>query len=170
MRIFFNLKSLLVVGLFTVVSASCKKDGGSGSASYFVKAKVNGTEIQFTGFTLATFQTIPGTTLYMCSIQGQQDLNSPLNILSALITDESPITTNKEYSDDVVGGTLQGVVSYYDGNNNQYSSGFATSPNVKITLTEITDAYVAGTFSGNATAALSNETVAITEGSFKVKR
>lgn len=168
---FFNpLRFLVAVTVTAQLFTSCQKDSGGGDdASFFIKAKVDSTEVQFSGFTNATFTTLPGTSFNLCVIQGQQALNSPVNILSAVITDDSPIAINKEYSDDIVGGTEQRIVSYYDNNNNQFSSGFAISPDVKITLTEITDTYVAGIFSGKATS-IGSQTVALTEGSFKVKR
>lgn len=170
-RFFTPFQFRLSFTLIALFLASCKKDSGGGNnPRFFIKAEVDGTEVQFSGFTNATLTTLPGTSFYLCSIQGEQDLSSPINILGAVITDDSPIAVNKEYSDDNLAGDVkQGIVNYYDNNNNQFSSGFAASPNLKITLTEITDTYVSGVFSGKATS-IGNQTVTLTEGSFTVKR
>src|SRR5437763_5157219 len=97
---FFHSFQFIAFTVITLLLTSCQKeaDGGGDNNNFFIKAKVDGTEVQFSGFTNATFTTLPGSPLNLCAIQGQQDLSSPINILSALITDDSPIVVNKEYS------------------------------------------------------------------------
>lgn len=160
---------LSVIAVFAMLLSSCKKSSTSGT-SYYVKGNVNGTLVNYTGFTSAIFTTLPGSpAYYVLGIQGQQSQNASTNLFGIVVTDLSQITT-KTYTDATVGSTVQGVVSYYDNSNNQYSSAFAVTPGVTITISEITSTYVAGTFSGTVTDISSGQIQTITNGSFKVKK
>lgn len=157
---------LLAIVSFGVLFSSCKKSSTSIDSGYFVQADANGTVVKYTGYTAAISTMLPGS--YVLDIQGQKSLNSSTDILSAVIMDGSPITT-KTYTDEMVNGSPQGIVSYYDNTDKQYSSALAITPAVNITVTAITGTYVTGTFSGTAVDINSGSTVILTNGSFKVK-
>lgn len=162
---------MIALAIFSSLLPSCKKDSAA-SASYYVKANVNGTEINYTGFTSAMFLTIPSgevTPFSVLNIEGMNAQYATTDVFALVITDSSAITT-KTYTDAAVGYTFQGTISYYDAANNQYNSVMALTPAVKITITEITSSYVAGTFSGTAATISNGKTAVITNGSFKVKR
>lgn len=168
-------KPLLTLLFAIVVSAitfsSCKKDSAA-STGYYVKATVNGTEINYTGFTSAIFLTMPSgeaTPFNVLDIEGMKVQNGTTDVFAIDVTDFSPITT-KTYTDAAVGDTFQGTISYYDDSTNEYNSVLAITPAVNITITEITSSYVAGTFSGTTVAITNGNTAVITNGSFKVKR
>ncbi len=170
-----NIRKTLFTSLSIVVIAvlfsSCKKES-TNNTDYFVKANVNGTVINYTGFTSAIFLTMPsgGATPYnVLNIQGKNSQNSATDILALGITDYDKITT-KTYTDAVVGYTFQGTVSYYDASGNQFTSAVSITPAVNITITEITSTYVAGTFSGTTATISTAKTAVITNGSFRVKR
>jgi len=157
---------LLAIVSFGVVFSSCKKSSSSNDSGYFVQANANGTLVKYTGYTAAISTTLAGS--YVLDIQGQVSLTSSTDALSAVITDASPITT-KTYTDQMVNGSVQGIVNYYDHSGKQYSSALAATPAVPITITAITSTYVTGTFSGTAVDISSGSTVTLTNGSFKVK-
>jgi hypothetical protein len=157
---------LLIIVSLGVLFSSCKKSTAAKDSGYFVQADANGTQVKYTGYTAAIFTTLSGN--YILDIQGQVSVSSSTDILSAVIMDSAPITT-KTYTDATVNGTPQGVISYFDHTNKQYSSALAINPAVKITITEKNNTYVAGTFSGSAIDINSGSTIALTNGSFKVK-
>jgi hypothetical protein len=170
MKIFFCTKRsalLLAIVSFGVLFSSCKKSSSSNDSGYFVQANANGTLVKYTGYAAAISTTLSGT--YVLDIQGQESLSSSTDILAAVIMDESPITT-KTYTDEIVNGSPQGIVNYYDHTGKQFSSALATTPAVTITITSITSTSVSGTFSGTAVDINSGETIALTNGSFKVKK
>ncbi|HEY5370850.1 MAG TPA: hypothetical protein VIJ75_17830 [Hanamia sp.] len=165
------LSFMMALAILSSFLSSCKKDSAA-STGYYVKANVNGTEINYTGFTSAMFLTIPSgqpTPFSVLNIEGMNTQDATTDVLALGITDFSAITT-KTYTDVAVGYTFQGTISYYDASNNQYNSVMALTPAVKITITEITSSYVAGTFSGTAATISTGKTAVITNGSFKVKR
>ncbi|HUZ59351.1 MAG TPA: hypothetical protein VMU83_11265 [Hanamia sp.] len=82
--------------------------------------------------------------------------------------DASPITT-KTYTDQLVNGSPQGTIGYYNHTGKQYSSELVISPEVNITITAINSTYVTGTFSGTIEDINSGSTAILTKGSFKVK-
>jgi len=157
---------LLAIVSFGVLFPSCKKNSPNDSG-YFVQANVNGTLVKNTGYTAAISTSVSGN--YVLDIQGQESLTSSTDILAAVIMDGAPITT-KTYTDEMVNGSPQGIVNYYDHTGKQYSSALAITPAVTITITAITSTYVTGTFSGTAVDINSGSTVTLTDGSFKVKK
>lgn len=166
----FSSKRSIVLLTFLSVGilfSACKKSSTTSSSGYYVQANANGTMVKYTGYTAAISTSLSGN--YVLDIQGQASLTSQLDILSAVIMDASPITT-KTYTDAVINGSPQGVVSYYDHTGNQYSSSLAIVPAVSITITEITSTYVAGTFSGTVSDLSSGGPVKLTNGSFKVQK
>ncbi len=135
-----------------------------------MKGDVDGQEVNYTGFTSAIVTTLPGSPSYnILVIQGMQSQGATTNLFGIAITDQSAITT-KTYTDATVGNTVQGVVNYYNGTNVQFTSALSVNPGVIITITEITNSYVAGTFSGEVESTSSNQTAVITNGSFRAKR
>lgn len=157
---------LLAIVSFGVLFSSCKKSAASSSSGYFVQAYVNDTLVKYTGYTAAISTTLAGT--YVLDIQGQVSLTSSTDALFAVIMDASPITT-KTYTDQLVNGSPQGTIGYYDHTGKQYSSELVISPEVNITITAINSTYVTGTFSGTIEDLNSGSTAILTKGSFKVK-
>ncbi len=162
-------KLLSVLAVCAILFSSCKKNNTTNS-DYYVKGDVNGQEVNYTGFTSAVFTTLPGSPSYnILAIQGMQSQGAVTNLFGIVITDQVAITT-KTYTDATVGNTVQGVVNYYNGTNVQFTSALSVNPGVTITITEITNSYVSGTFSGAVESTSSNESAIITNGSFRAKR
>lgn len=147
--------------------------GGGGSSSYFVKFKIDGVQKDFSGSTNALITSFDagGTMIYSGAFQGIQSAANPqVNLMGININDVAAIVTNKTYTDAIAGVTIQGALIYFNASGEQLSSLFVTTDaNVAIRLSEITTTSISGTFSGKVQS-MTGAPLAITEGTFKVKR
>lgn len=146
---------------------------------YYIRFQVNGVDVEYNAYTKATFPVYvrQGTNLYSCQVEGQLQLNGTINTINLTINDSVPIVINKLFTDKLLFNATQGVIGYNDAGNNIFSSvAAAPDADVKLVLTEITTAFVTGTFSGKTRNVLENtggifpESADITNGLFKVRR
>ena len=148
--------------------------GSGGSSSYYMKFKIDGVQKDFSGTTSALITSFDagGTIIHTGAFQGIQSAsNTTANLMGININDVTALVTNKNYTDALVGVTVQGVLLYFDASGGQLSSMFVTTDaNVIIRLSEITTTSVSGTFSGKLASLTSGASATVTEGSFRVKR
>lgn len=141
---------------------------------FYVKFKADGKTIEYIGFTKAAFyNVVPG--MYSLSMQGQQSDSATQNYMAIILNSDVALTNNVEYTDQPVNTTLQATLVYNDATGNQFTSALNRAANVKVSIDEITAAYVTGTFSGdvenvNRPATSNPSIIKITDGLFKVKR
>jgi hypothetical protein len=144
-----KISSLLIICSTILFFASCKKDSGSGGSNYYIKANIGGTEKTFTSTPLVI--KFDQTGAYSISLSAGAG-GSSLESLGLQIEQSSGPITAGTYSDDgnsdaVVGGAYNpGSTDVSDiyGAGLQISS---TAP-LKVTISEISDTKVSGTFSG----------------------
>ncbi|QNA43893.1 hypothetical protein [Lacibacter sediminis] len=148
--------------------------GTGGSGTYFMKFKLDGVQKEFSGTTSALITSFDagGTIIHTGAFQGIQSAsNTTANLMGINVNDVTALVTNKNYTDALVGITVQGVLLYFDASGDQLSSMFVTTDaNVIIRLSEITTTSVSGTFSGKLASLTSGASATVTEGSFRVKR
>jgi hypothetical protein len=164
------LLSTTVLGLIAL--SSCKKDSNSPSTGYYVKFKLDGTEKQYSEIATAVFTTqLP---LYQCAMVGEKQTNGTVyEGMGITINNSGSIAANLTYTDELVSGlgTPQAILLFTDDAGAQASSGFATSPNVKVTITQMDDKTVTGTFSGTIESTTDMSTThTVTEGEFHLSR
>lgn len=174
-----QLFRILLLMFTIVISFSCNKKSDDTptdtNADFFVRFKLDGTQMEFKGMTTGLFQTLPLTpTIYSGSFQGLQSSTAvTTNLFGIDVRDIVPIAINKNYTNIAISNTIQATFLYFDAAGNQYSSGYlatTASTDAVVRLTEITNTSVSGTFSGKMSTLSGTVAKTITEGSFKVKR
>lgn len=144
---------------------------------YFIRFNANGEEKHFNMVARASFFTVPGSVLYSANVEGQEGLVASISRITMYVNDSLAIDTVHTYTNQLLGNTYQATLAYFNALGNQYSSpSLQDVANVQIRFTNITDKYVAGTFSGSTQSVLGLGGVAvpliyeITNGAFKVHR
>ncbi|MFT4155888.1 hypothetical protein [Parafilimonas sp.] len=158
--------------LFThILFSACKKDSsGSSSGDYYMKFKRDGTEIKMTYIPQAFFTDVSSIGLYNCSLEAFTSDGKTTLIL--MIYDPSAIAAGKTYMQDYFPSVaiVQAQMAYTDETATGYSSGSTISdPDAAciITISELTDTYIKGTFSGKLlTSDYNGIKYAITDGAF----
>lgn len=165
-------KTLAGILMFTLIAlSSCSKEKDSPSG-YYVKFKLNGTEKQYSETTAAIFTTyLP---LYACAMVGQKTVGGTVyEGMGINLFNDAPIEANVTYTEEEVEGTgaTQAALLYTDDKGAQFSSAFLGLPDVKVTITNMDDKTVTGTFSGNLVSTQDFTTTQIvTEGTFHLPR
>jgi hypothetical protein len=189
-KYFFFLLAIMVV------SASCKKDGGDDgpdgdgdNTEFYIRFKADGTAADYKSNAITQVLPVSQKKLYSCMLQGYKDFTvTNNNLMSLVIWSENPIAA-KTYrnADNAVNSDNEKIpqvlITYLDGNKVSYQSQgvFLSSlppfdkilSNVVVTITEVSQSRIAGSFSGTlykATDATFSTTVKITDGKFNLKR
>ena len=169
MKTIKQISFVLVLALITTLS-SCSSDGGGGSASASlgtIKAKVAGSS--FTSMTAATFatkQVVGGATTIV--VQGGDASGRTIQLM---ITGATTPTGTFEISDTA---SIATIASYTELNLSTMTSQIWAAPfdgsgaTGSITITEVTDTNVKGTFTFTAKNQAGSDTKHVTDGAFNV--
>ena len=164
---FFKMIGLLalLVGFYSCDNGSSDDDDNN-STDYFVKAKINGQELEFKRFpNIALDKTASGNGNQLVG-SASQSTSSNFPSFSFEISDPTGIK-EKAYNQ----AQFELIFRYSLSGTNLYHSQASSVDNFQITITEITDNHLKGTFSGTITEAINgNETLTVTEGQFFTKR
>lgn len=168
---------------FLCLSAGCEKnaiDGTVPETEYYLRCKIDGTKKDFKVTDSAYLPETSWNGIYSFGIGGIDNI-STMNQLSVIINDGTgkPITAGKTYTTiapaDVT--QVQAVIIYSNLNGEYYTSAFfpdkPSYESAEITLSEITDKYVKGTFKGKLLEDESSSSAVkynITEGEFYLPR
>lgn len=161
--IFFALAMVIVS--VTLISG-CTKD--EEHTEYYMRFKSNGVMIEYTNQLGLTAGFAQSGNQYVGTISGWNDANSNF---SMLLYDLAPITeiTYSGYAVSV-DGTVGVLLAHKEINSGKvFSSGVTSDYDARVTISEITETGVKGTFSGLIKASGLPD-ISITEGSFYVKR
>lgn len=155
----------IVIGLSSCDSSSSDDDNNN-SADYFIKAKIDGEEIEFKGFpNIALDKTATGNGNQLVG-SASQSTSSNFPSFSFEISDPTGIKV-KTYTQ----AEFELIFRYSLSGTNTYHSQAGQADDFQITITEITDNHLKGTFSGTITEAINgNETLSVTDGQFFTKR
>lgn len=189
-----SFRSLLyLAAILPVLFSNCKKSSsspGSGSGSgYYMRCKLNGASIEYNSQAFAGISHLTSNNLYTCVMGAYKDVNAGLkNAFTITIFSASPISANVGYNDPLKAQEANGAIVpqttifWYDSTGagyltaGQFADNSGNTPlsgvvaNAKLTITEITSAYLKGTFSGTVYRSDFGRTEAITDGEFYVKR
>ncbi len=174
--------ALLAVMVIFAGSGCGSKDGDddldpidTNNSEYFVKAKVNGTLVEFKTETLLSVEIEPGPNgVYQMALSGGRQSagqNSLEESIIVVLTETSPITEKSYTGLTPFEFGLKGVLLGYSLDAEDIA--FVTDvndPNANLELTEIKPTSVKGKFSGVVKDFLSGETKTITEGEFFAPR
>ena len=176
-----KINQILLIMMIGIMSFGCGSnddqdmDPDKTSSEYFMKAKVNGTLVEFKTETLlsgAIGSSIQG--VYDLSLSGGRQLSNQSGLaesITIVLRETSPIT-QKNYSglapfEYGFKGVLLGYA--FDIEDKVYTTDI-NGPNVNLEITEIKETHIKGKFSGVVKDFLNGETKTITEGEFFVKR
>lgn len=163
------MKSLMFMSLvlIAIFMGGCTKDDEN-PGEYYMRFKSNGVLVEYTNQLGLSAGFAQNGNQYVGTISGWNDSNSNLSLL---LYSNSPIssTTYSGYASSVNG--VSGVLFAHKDKKTGavFSSGVTPDFDATVTITEITETGVKGTFSGKVTSTGHPE-IAIREGSFFVKR
>lgn len=170
MKKYTFLCQILFIVCLSLSSTSCDSnssdDDGNNPTDYFVKARIDDELLEFTGFpNIALDKATSGNgNLLVGSASESTDSNFPS--FSFQILDPSGIQ-EKTYNQ----SEFELIFRYSLSGSDLYHSQAGEVDNFQITITEITDNHLRGTFSGTITEAINgSETWVVTEGQFFTKR
>ncbi|MBN2637432.1 MAG: hypothetical protein JXR61_14250 [Prolixibacteraceae bacterium] len=161
---FFLVLAILIAGV--VLISGCTKD--EVPAEYYMRFKSNGVQVEYTNQLGLTAGFAQSGNQHVGTISGWNDANSNFSLL---LYNLAPITENT-YSGYAVSvdGTVGVLLAHKEINSGAvYSSGVTPDYDSRVTITEITETGVKGTFSGLIKSSGFPD-INITEGSFYVKR
>lgn len=168
MKSLFPLKKSksLVLGLviLAMVFSSCKKED-AGPEEYVMKFKANGAPVVLNvrGSLVAAFA--QAGTVFNGVFTGSDNVSS----ISLQVYDNKTISATTYSGYKLVGSAIVGaLISYNDAKGTPYTQG-SVNPDASVTISEITETTVRGTFSGTLKSA-GNPDISITEGEFYVWR
>jgi hypothetical protein len=192
--------AVLAVLVIVFALPGCKKSGGSGNSGgngsggtgsgYYMKFKLNGVAVEFDSQPFAGISYNKQDSLYTCVLTAYKDVNAGLkNAITVTLFSNNAIAAGVGYNDPAkaraANGTItpQNTVFYYDStaigfltmglfadaNGNILLTGIVAD--ARLTITEMTAAYVKGTFSGTVyKSSTLMQYYTITEGTFYLKR
>lgn len=160
-----QLSLVLVLALTTVLS-SCSSDSGSGgggtAAAGTIKAKAG--NVNFTSLTQASYATMNSG---MLTIQGSDASGKVIQLIIFGATGAGTYTISEDSTISVVGNYTEVNLGTFD--STTWAAPYENSGAVgTITITEMTDATVKGTFNFTGKNLEGADTKAITNGSFNV--
>lgn len=178
------LQQFVILFLFMIVipfPIACSKkssDPTPPTSEFFIRFKVDGIQKEFKANTRATISDVStvNTPIILGAFSGLQTnaTNTTANLMSVSVRDPLTMAIKKVYSSTSPGAIYQVALLYWDENGDPYSSEFLSTPSssdAMLTLSEITENYVSGSFNGKvALSGASLNTHLITEGTFKLKR
>jgi hypothetical protein len=193
--IFLRAACWPVLLMSLLVLPCCKKSSSSGNGntngnSYYLKFKLNGTQLEFDSQPIAGISYSKTDSLYTCVIAAYKDVNAGLkNAVTITIFSNSAVTAGSSYNDPAKARrangdiTPQNTLFYYDSTANAFltmglfanSNGAVSLPgvvaNARLTITELTASYLKGTFSGTVYRSGSlTQYYSITEGECYLRR
>src|SRR5436305_11689079 len=144
-----KISSLLLVCLSLLFFASCNKSSGGGS-NYYIKANIDGTEKTYTTNPLVV--SINQNSYYSLAVSAGS-ANSSSEGISLQITQNSGAITSGTYIDGTAGASYTLGGDYNPGTTDIakiYGAGLqlSTTAPLTITITQLTNSQVSGTFSG----------------------
>jgi hypothetical protein len=185
---------LLLISLPFAFSQCKKSGGGSGGgqgngSGYYMKFKLDGNPVEYTSQPFAGITANPSNGLYTAVLVAYKNVNAGLvNAVTITLFSASPIAANVAYNDphksyETNGEWVpQNTTFWYDPTGAGYLTAGAladstgTTPlsgvtaDSKLTITEMTSAYVKGTFSGTVYRSDFQKTSIISAGQFYLKR
>jgi hypothetical protein len=176
-----KIHQIIIATMVALLSFGCEKDDDQdldtddNPSGYFVKAKVDGTLVEFKTATLingAMGNTLPG--VYDLTVSGARQMSGQSALaesISIILRVTSPITENSYSGLEPFEYGLKGVLLGYtlESENRAYTTD-SNAANSFLEITEIKEASLKGKFNGVVKDILSGETKTITEGEFFVKR
>lgn len=162
---FFLVFTAIVFSLIFIIS--CSKDDET-PGEYFMRFKANGASVEYTNQLGLTAGFAQNGNQHVATISGWNDASSNFSLL---LYNLAPITevTYSGYSVSV-DGTVGVFFAHKEKDSGAvFSSGVTTDFDASVTISEITETGVKGTFSGLIKASGFSD-ITITEGSFFVKR
>jgi hypothetical protein len=157
-------KWLLLLMIASMYCSACKKDAVNNSGSYFIKAKLNGTEKTFSGSAYAS--EYAGDLSAGFNMSAKNDADSSvfsLNIthpFGAKITERIYGNLSNGYY--ATAGYTRDTVIFYS------RIILPDASTIQITISNITNTIVTGSFSGTLLNADSTEAITIKDGSFNL--
>ncbi|WP_372948886.1 hypothetical protein [Mariniphaga sp.] len=161
---FFVALTILISGILLV---SCSKDDET-PGEFYMRFKANGTLVEYTNQLGLSAGFAQSGNQYVATISGWNDASSNFSLL---LYNNAPITesTFSGYSVSV-DGTVGVLLAHKEKDSGAvFSSGVTADYDARVTLSEITETGVKGTFSGLIKATGQSD-ISITEGTFFVKR
>ena len=193
--IFSRLASLGSLALVSLTLFCCKKSSSSksgsnnGGSGYYMKFKLNGVDVNYGSDALAELSHSSSDGLYNAALIAYQDVNAGAkNAVTILVYSSGAIAANVGYNDpgkaaetngaqvpqstvfwyDSTGAAYLTAGEFSDASGNMIISG--TVADSKLTITELTNTDVKGTFSGTVYLSDFSKSAAITDGQFYLKR
>lgn len=170
---------LSIAAIAVCLFASCQRgldytlESIRAKPNYHASFKVNSQPKNYSGTLLASFTAVDS--MFNCSVLMADSSNGER--VQVNLFDTRAITAQTKYTDQMIKGKPQAVITYTDNSGKQYSSAVTVAPAyVTIMITEDATDHVSGTFSGilqNADDVASGNTsnaIAITQGVFIVRK
>lgn len=161
---------LLLFGLTTVSSCSKENDADEKEEhEYYISFQANGKLVEFRNQPLLMAGFAEQGGYYLGGITGSGENGSNFGFV---IVNDSPVTKGTYSSLTVLSGGKTGVLFAYKQKDSEViysSSDIITALLSTVTITELTEEFVRGTFSGKVKAS-DNPDISITNGEFFVKR
>lgn len=167
-HIFTTRNAKALVSAFIVLSAAisaCKKDDTTSNEQYAFKFKANGTQVVLNQQASLVAAFAQSGNIYNAVFNGSDGVS----IAILQVYDNKAISSTTFSGYNLVGGSIVGaLISYDDATGTGYMQGAGNS-DATVTISEITEKTVRGTFSGTLTAT-GKPDIAITDGEFYVWR
>lgn len=166
-----------IISITLLISCSKKEDSALNTDSdYFMSFKANGTEIIYTDILSAQFEDAPNQNIHGLTMAGANFNGSSTDEdFGIILMNDTPITEGS-YNQDYIPNTYasRAFMSYIKGEQGYSSASPLLSDVAKanVTITEITNTYISGTFSGTLVKSDDDYSVItheITNGKFKIK-
>ncbi|MGN6617525.1 MAG: hypothetical protein ACTHJ5_10145 [Ilyomonas sp.] len=164
--IFFSLLLGIIFSL-----NSCKKESSNPDSGFYIQAKVDGIQKNYTANGAAVVINVDGN--HSIGMAAYASASSIEGFSLAVARETGTVTTGTYIdgaSDDVlVLGGFNSTGTTTD-ESQQYSSGLATGsdPKLQIVITELTASKVSGTFSGTFFSNMGDNKISVTEGKFNL--
>jgi len=188
-RSLLYLTAILPLFFFNCKKSSSGPGNGNGGGSYYMRCKLNGASIEYNSQAFASIAHLTSDNLYTCVMGAYKDVNAGAkNAFTITVFSANAIAAGVGYNDPLKvqgsnGNTVpQTTIFWYDATGAGYLTAGSLSDNTgntpisgvvanaKLTITEMTSAYLKGTFSGTAYRSDLNASEDITEGEFYLKR
>jgi hypothetical protein len=193
---FVRLASLTALTLIAITLSNCKKSGGSGNngggngSGYYMKFNLSGKAVEYDSEPIAELNKLNSDGLYSAVLLAYQNVNAGLkDAVTITLFSSTTISANVTYDDpkkatetngsqvpattvfwsDSAGTGYLTAGEFSDANGNMIISGMTA--NAKLTITELTNTYLKGTFSGTVyNSGDLSVSDAITDGEFYLQR
>ncbi len=165
---------LIIIIFLGLCTSNCSKSEDSPKAeSYFMKFNIDGETFQFTETTAYTFDSPSQDPRYHYTINGGDGKAG----FTINLSERSPIEEDRIYTDTIIKTVPVAYMGYSPPDTTVYThSSWIATKNIQVALScmvsisEITNTNIKGTFSGELLDIKNNKTEEVTEGEFNVKR